>query len=288
MRSKSDTPNVDEIAFWNGRSGEKWVQYQILQDRMLGPHGERAIEAANISPGERVIDIGCGCGDTTLQVARRVGPGGHVSGLDVSEVMLAHAEHRAAEEPELNIDFEVADAEVHRFEPNSADLIFSRFGVMFFADPVAAFSNMRAALTETGRLAFVCWQPLSLNPWVKIPFDAAARHIDMPAPSAPTAPGPFAFSDPDRVESILRDAGFEAIRIEAYTPALFVGETVDGAVKYLMQMTPIAGPVAEAGLEMRTTVSDELRPVLQDLAKADGVYAGSASWIVTARAGPDS
>lgn len=285
MSSTSNSPNADEIAFWNGRSGEKWVQYQEMQDRMLRPHGLRAIDAAALSPGERVLDIGCGCGDTALHIARVVGEGGDVVGLDVSDVMLAHARRRAAEEQAPGIGFQVADAEVHGFAGNSADVIFSRFGVMFFNDPVAAFTNMRTALTADGRLAFVCWQKLSENPWVNIPFEAAARHIDMPAPAKENAPGPFAFSDPRRVERILTDSGFDGVEIAPFSPDLLVGRTLDEAVKYLMQMTPIAGALAEAGPEMRAVVSDELHPVLAPHIGPDGVFLGSATWIVTARAG---
>ena len=278
------SPNSDEIAFWNGRSGEKWVQYQENQDRMLRPHGDRAMAAAGIGPGERVLDIGCGCGDTTLQIARITGEGGAATGLDVSDVMLAHARARATAEPGLRVEFELADAEVHTFSRGSANVIFSRFGVMFFQDPVAAFANMRSALDAAGRLAFVCWQELPRNPWVHIPFTVAARHIDMPAPGAPDAPGPFAFADPGRVEGILRDTGFGGIEIEPYAPDLTVGRSLDEAVKYLMQMTPVAGAVAEAGPEMRGRIADDLGRALEPLTGTDGVKAGSASWIVTARA----
>ena len=284
MSSIETSPNSDEIAFWNGRSGEKWVQYQENQDRMLRPHGDRAIAAAGIAPGDGVLDIGCGCGDTTLQIARITGEGGAATGLDVSGVMLAHARARATAEPGLHVEFDLADAEVYAFSPGGASVIYSRFGVMFFQDPVAAFANMRSALDPDGRLAFVCWQELPQNPWVNIPFTVAGRHIDMPAPAAPDASGPFAFADPGRVERILRDAGFDGIDIEPYSPDLTVGRSLDEAVKYLMQMTPVAGAVAEAGPEMRGRISDDLGRALEPLAGTDGVKAGSASWVVTARA----
>src|SRR5262249_38336345 len=149
-----------------------------------------------------VLDVGCGCGDSTVDLARRVAPDGTVVGMDISAVMLERARQTAREQG-VNARFEHADAQTHAFAPASFDVLFSRFGVMFFADPTAAFANLRSALRPGGKLAFVCWQSLAENPWMLVPLGAAFQIIPPPPMPAPDAPGPFAFADQSRVRSIL-------------------------------------------------------------------------------------
>src|SRR5881628_2723223 len=161
------------------------------------------MERARIGAGERVIDIGCGCGDTTIALARRVGPAGLVLGIDVSAPMLARAADAAREAGVAHVRFEHADAQTHRFPAQAFDVLYSRFGVMFFSDPAAAFGNLRTALRPGGRLGFVCWQAVPENPWIAVPLEAAAQHMALPPPPAPGAPGPFSFADPERVRRIL-------------------------------------------------------------------------------------
>src|SRR5262249_6517301 len=148
---------------------------------------------------ERVLDVGCGTGQTSIELARRAGPGGAVTGIDISAPMLARARARAADAGARTVTFLDADAQTHRFDPASLDVCFSRFGIMFFAAPDAAFANLRSALRPAGRLAFVCWQSMRDNPWMLVPLMAAAAHITLPPPPAPDAPGPFSFADADRV-----------------------------------------------------------------------------------------
>ena len=218
-RLAAEGPNEGQIEFWNGPAGERWVDFMESQDRMLGPLGEAAMAAGEIAPGQRVIDIGCGCGTTTLQLAQRVSPSGHVLGIDISTPMLKHAQRRAATMDAVSIDLQNHDAATHAFEPQSFDRVYSRFGVMFFTDPVAAFANIRAALKPGGKLAFVCWQTLDLNPWMATTLAVAIQYLERPEPPAPDGPGPFAFRDPDRVRAILSDAGFSNVDITANNQA---------------------------------------------------------------------
>ncbi|HET6522136.1 MAG TPA: methyltransferase domain-containing protein [Geminicoccaceae bacterium] len=214
--SESEFPaNADQAEFWNSAAGEEWVASQEALDARLGPLTDLLIERAAVAAGERVIDIGCGTGTTTLRLAGLVGPGGAVLGVDISAPMLAAAERRIARSGRTNVRLLRADAQTHPFEPEVHDLLFSRFGVMFFSDPVAAFRNLLAALrSAAGRLCFICWAPLDANPWFALPLAAAVRRLGPPEPRPPRAPGPLAFSDAAYVEEILTGAGFGKIAIE--------------------------------------------------------------------------
>jgi len=177
-------PNADQVAFWNSPAGEKWVRNQAEMDMTLAPLTEMLLARAAPAPGQRVLDVGCGTGTTVLQLAGAVGPGGHVQGLDVSEPMLALARQRVAAAGAGNVDLVLDDAQTFAFDAGSRDLVFSRFGVMFFADPPAAFANLRRALVPGGRLVFVCWADLADNPWFKVPRDAAIARLG-PVPPTP-------------------------------------------------------------------------------------------------------
>src|SRR5438309_1620679 len=198
--------NAEQIRYWNEAAGPKWVSFQKVIDAQIAPLGERAMDRASIAPGERVIDVGCGCGDTTITLARRVGPAGLVLGIDISAPMLERAAETARAAGLANVRFENADAQTHRLSPGAFDVVYSRFGVMFFADPVAAFTNLRAALRPGGRLAFVCWRSLAENPLFTAPMAAAAKHLPPLPPPHPNAPDPFAFADRARVAQILETA----------------------------------------------------------------------------------
>src|SRR5437867_4470402 len=215
--------NAEQIRYWNEAAGPKWVSFQKVIDAQIAPLGERAMDRAGIAPGERVIDVGCGCGGTTIALARRVGPAGLVLGIDISAPMLERAAETARAEGLANVRFENADAQTHRLPPGAFDVVYSRFGIMFFADPVAAFANLRAALRPGGRLAFVCWQALRENPWLFLALQAAAQHLTLPPPPAPDAPGPFSLADPERVRDIVARAGFERIALEDLRTALTLG-----------------------------------------------------------------
>jgi SAM-dependent methyltransferase len=278
--------NLEQKKHWNEQAGPIWVEYQERLDQQIGPHGERALARLAPAPRERVLDLGCGCGDSSLALARRVAPGGRVLGLDLSEPMLARARERAAAAGLANLDFRVADVQSAPLEAGAFDAAFSRFGVMFFADPVAAFRNVRGALRPGGRLGFACWRPVKENPWVLVPMAAAASLVALPPPPPAGAPGPFAFGDATRVRGILEGAGFEAIAIEpadvSMTPG---GGDLDEAADTILLVGPLASALREAnaGDALRDQVRGAVRKAFEPYLRAGRVELGSAIWLVQAR-----
>lgn len=287
MASETVVPNAEQIEAWNGKVGAKWTENQERLDRMLAPFGEAVLAAAGAKPGEHVLDIGCGCGATTLEVARAVGPSGRVVGVDISEAMTARGRERA-KSLGLAAEFMVADASTYAFAPSSFDLFVSRFGVMFFDDPVSAFANIRRGAKPGARLAFVCWRPVSENPWVMVPLQAALAHMPPPPPAPPGAPGPFAFADNTRVASILSDAGFTKIEIAPCNATMTIGSVsgaIEEAVTQSIEIGPVARLIADQPPELRAKVKESMREALLQYHGAGGVGLGGATWIVTARAG---
>ncbi len=268
--------NQQQVEFWNGAAGDVWVSAQAQLDSALAPLSELVIEAANVVEGERVIDVGCGCGSTTIAMAQR---GARVWGVDVSAAMLAKAKERAS--GLSNITFSETDAATQHY---SADhqLIFSRFGVMFFADPVAAFVNLREGLTNEGRLLFVCWQAAIKNDWIMVagravqPFLSASDAID------PNAPGPFAFADSDRIHSILNQSGYADIDISSVTPSLTMGQDLDEAIRLQAQIGPVARVIAELEDDKKGEAIAAARMALGEHQSSTGINLGAAAWIVSA------
>ncbi len=277
-----DSPNADQIEHWNAAAGDTWAAMTDRLDRMIAPLGQAAMEALAPAAGERLIDIGCGCGQTTLDLARRVGKEGAVLGVDISLPMLAIARDRAARAALAQAAFLRADAQTHAFEAGGFDAAFSRFGVMFFADPAAAFANIRAALAPGGRLAFLCWRAAAENPMMTVPFVAALPHLPQaPPPPDPLAPGPFAFADKDRVRGALAAAGFSDMDIAANDQPIG-GADLDEAVDTALKVGPL-GAILRERPELRGTVIDAVRAALAPFATDAGVMFDSATWIVTAR-----
>jgi SAM-dependent methyltransferase len=278
--------NAEQIRYWNELSGPKWVGLADRIDDQIGPLGREAVERARVSAGERVLDVGCGCGQTTLELAERVGAEGRVLGVDLSQPMLAEARARAARGPGPAPEFLQADAQVHAFEPGAFDLVFSRFGVMFFDDSVAAFANLRAALAPDGRLAFLCWQNIAVNPWMLVPAQAAAQHVEL-APPKPGAPGPFAFADAESVRGILDAAGFGEVRCDSFEGRMAVGRglSLDGIVGFLGQMGPAGAALREAPASTREVAVRSMREALEPHYDGDAVVLPFASWIVSAGRG---
>lgn len=275
-------PNAAQIAHWNAAAGETWVALQDQLDAQIAPLGRRAIDALAPQTGERIVDIGCGCGQTSLQLAEATGPHGRVLGLDVSRPMLAVARARAAALPAGEVDFREGDAQVHAFEPASIDAVYSRFGVMFFADPTAAFGNLRRALRPGGRLAFVCWRGLGDNPWMRVPLTAALQHLHPPPPPNPTAPGPFALADGERVRSILEGAGFQDITVSPHDQQ--IGHAgLDQTVALALRVGPLGALLREQP-EQQPRVAEAIREAVRPFLTPDGVRMDSATWIVRAHA----
>ncbi len=278
-------PNAEQIEFWNGEAATKWIDFNPIIDRMLGPLGRAAMDRAAPASGEHVLDIGCGCGDTTLELARRVAPSGAVTGLDISAPMLALARQRA-EDAGAPVSIVNADAETHPLPAATFDLAFSRFGVMFFTNPDAAFANLRAALKPGGRVAFVCWQALDRNPWVNVPLDAARPLLPPIEPPGPEDPGQFSFARPERVERILAAAGFADVRLEPHETTLHVGEgDLDACVALILKLGPVSRLLREAGEAAVPPVAAAVRAAVAPHHTGQTLEMTSATWIVSARRG---
>lgn len=274
--------NTEQIDYWNGKAGEKWVRHAERLDRLLAPFIDAVLESVALRSGEQVLDIGCGGGALSLAAAKMVEPTGSVRGVDVSAPLLALARRRA-EEGGLAAAFEEADAATYRAE-RLVDAVISRFGVMFFNDPIAAFANLRANTKPDGRLCFACWQGLSENDWARAPLAAALPLLpEPPAPPTPGAPGPFAFADKDRVAGLLSDAGWQGIEIAPWRGKLTLpGETVAEAAGFMLELGPVARLVAESGADL-DAVEATLIEALTPHAAPDGTVAlPGAAWIVSA------
>lgn len=273
--------NADQIAYWNAQAGATWAALQDQLDRQIEPLGLVAMAALDPRPGERLLDIGCGCGQTSLELAERVGADGSVLSVDISAPMLEIARRRAAEAGASQITFVEADAQTYPFVPRKLDAAFSRFGVMFFEDPTAAFHNIATGLAPGGRLAFVCWRALGENAWMTAPFLAALPLIPPPPPPTPNAPGPFAFADADRVRGILQTAGFGEIEITPHDQPVG-GNDLETTVGVSLRVGPL-GAVLREQPHLKDAVTDAVRSALEPHVTPKGVFLPSATWIVTAR-----
>jgi SAM-dependent methyltransferase len=269
------------------QSGDAWVRLQRQLDAQLDPFGRAALARLELAAGARVLDVGCGTGQTLLQLAEIVGPTGSVLGVDISEQMVAGALARTAGNPAVEV--RCVDAQTHVFAPGAFDAIYSRFGVMFFEDAGAAFTNLRRALRPGGRLAFVCWQALARNPWAEVPLQAVLRVLppgSLPALLRPGCPGPFYLSDRDRIGTLLSGAGFADVAIEAFEQPFHLGAavTLEEAVAYCRQIGPAAramdGAPAELGPALQTALTGALAPFAGDR----GVWMDAAAFVVTAGA----
>jgi SAM-dependent methyltransferase len=273
--------NQDQKEYWNGRAGKNWAAQQDYTDQILGHITEAFIPFAAAKKGESVLDIGCGCGTTTFTFADCVGRDGSVAGIDISAPMLAVAQARAAAS-QADIPFIEADASNYAFQP-VFDLVASRFGVMFFEDPVAAFKSIRKALAPKGRLAFVCWRALAENGWAAIPIAAAMPLLPPQEPPDPTAPGPFAFADPKRIETILSAAGFRDVEIVKFDGHMDMAATVEEAAASMLTIGPLSRAAAELDEATRARIRDVVAKAMKPWLTPDGVRGPVACWFVRAR-----
>lgn len=272
--------NAAQVAYWNDAAGRTWADLQDRIDRQIRPLGLAAMDRLDPRPGERVLDVGCGCGDSSLELARRVGPEGEVLGLDISAPMLEVARERARAAGARNLVFQEADVQTATL-PGDRDAVFSRFGVMFFADPTAAFANLRSALRPGGRLGFVCWRPLAENLWMRLPAETAADLVPAAPPPEPGAPGPFAFADPDRVRRILSEAGFTGIELSPHDEAIG-GLDLEGTVQMSFRVGPL-GAILRERPDLAPVLGERVREAVSPWLRGDAVYMPSATWLVSAR-----
>jgi SAM-dependent methyltransferase len=278
--------NAAQIAYWNDVASVSWTKFQTELDAIFAPLTEIALSAAAPSSGERVIDVGCGCGATVLELAGRVGPAGRVLGVDVSAPMAERARARIAERSLHNARIEVSDAAVHPFTPADTDLLFSRFGVMFFTDPTAAFSKLRKAMRPDGRLLFACWRPLADNPWFALPLQVTRGLLPPQPPADPIAPGPFAFASSDRVLGILRDAGWRDASTQRHDVPMRIAAPgdLDGGADFATRVGPLARLLAEADDSTRAKARQAVIDALGAHDSADGINLTGSIWLVSARA----
>jgi SAM-dependent methyltransferase len=274
--------HADQVKYWNGAGGSHWVDEQTHTDIMLTPVLDALLDRADVRAGQHVLDVGCGCGATTIALSRRVGPAGRVTGLDVSAPMLARARELSA--GLSNVDYVLADAATHPFGVASADWLFSKFGVMFFGDPTTAFSNLKRALKPGGKLIFACWRPPSENPWMMVPLHAAYEHVPRLPKMNPTDPGPFAFADTNYVTRILTDAGFAAPR---FTPVdvlldIAAGKGFEAALHQATTIGATSRALQDKPADLRAKAIESIRAALKSYAKGNAVTLPGAIWIVEA------
>lgn len=278
--------NEEQAERWDRAQGEHWVAEAERYGEMLKPFGERVLAALSAAPGERILDVGCGNGDLTLAVAEQVGPDGHVTGVDLSGPMLANARRRAAANEIHNVTFEQADAQVHEFEPDSFDAMCSRFGVMFFEDPAAAFANLGDALRTGGRLAFVCWQDLLINEYVMVPASAALEHVPVPDFSGLDGPGPFSLADDAKVRALLEGAGFVDVELEPVQAAMRMGSTAGDVVAFFHEHEFAEILLKDVPDDVAEGAWSAVRRAMEERASPEGVFLGGSAWVVGARREP--
>lgn len=279
--------DADQVTDWNGQSGKRWVANQARLDAMVAVFGQAAIEATAPAKGERVLDIGCGAGTTSLALAARVGPGGHVLGVDISEPLIARARALAPQDtPAL---FQVADASSAELPEGAFDILFSRFGVMFFDDPTGAFAHMRRALRPGGRVAFVCWRGTDENDWVRLPMGALKGVLPPSGPPDPEAPGPFSLGDRERVSRILTAAGFTDIVIAPFDASVPFGEgetrdaAIDDVVRMALEVGPLSRLLSDQPEDIRARAWSAVRTSFTGLPGERSLMLNGAAWIVMAR-----
>jgi len=278
--------NAEQIEYWNGDAGKRWAQEDDTMARLLHPVSEALLDHAAVEGCQSALDVGCGGGSQSLMLAQKLGPGAQVLGVDISEPMLQVARGKAAEADPARADvtFLQADAATYDFGAQDFDLVFSRFGVMFFDDPIAAFSNLRKFLRPQARLAFCCWQAMQKNDWTRIPLQAALQHVPPPEKPDPQAPGPFAFAEPQRVQDILQASGFRDIAVESFTRDIRFGEasTLAASVRQLAMIGPVSRLLVDQEPDIMERVFSSMEEVLAPYYRDGALNLPGAIWFVRA------
>ena len=274
-------PNDEMAEFWNDRGGRQWVRERHRYDVMLAPCSHRLFGAIALQSGERVLDVGCGNGATTLEAAALVGPQGTATGVDLSGPMLDEARRRAVDEGAGRTEFLRLDVQTAAL-PGPFDVMISRFGVMFFEDPSTAFDNIARSLRPGGRMCFVCWQEMMSNEWIRVPVLAAVEHVGIPELPEPGAPGPFALAEPSRVQPLLESAGMTDIDIHEASDPLLIGSDLDDVMSFLLADEFARRLLDGKDPDLVSRAEVAMREALGPFVRPDGVFLGSAYWIVTA------
>jgi len=272
--------NQDQIDYWNGPAGQRWAEAQESLDKNLLSISAALLSFVGVKTGESVLDVGCGCATTTLAYADAAGRDARVMGVDISGPMLSLARKRAGSRP---IEFIQADASTHPFKPEF-DVVASRFGVMFFADPGSAFANIRKALKTGGRLRFVCWRAMMDNQWATVPLMAARDLLPAQEPPDPNAPGPFAFADSARLKAILERAGFKNVTAEKLDSVMNMAPTAREAAQFSLGIGPLARASAECDDATKAKIVVRVTEAMKRFETDDGVAPPAACWLVGASA----
>ena len=276
--------NKNQRDFWSGKGGDIWVERQNAMDTMLSPLGEAALNKLNFSNQENVLDIGCGCGNTTFNIAKRIAPHGKVTGLDISVPMLKKAKESAEEMSLTNAFFNCVDIQTDNLGEEVYTAAYSRFGVMFFEDSVIAFRNINKSLISGASLSFVCWQSPTLNPWQSLFVQEVKKFIDLPSPP-PRSPGPFAFKESEYVTSILEESDFQNIKIEGHEAEvnMFSGRSLSDSVKDYISINPVVSEMLkDSPEEQKTEIINSAIDAFSPYYSEKGLMFPSATWLVTA------
>jgi SAM-dependent methyltransferase len=276
--SEHDTQS-EQTALWNGAAGRAWVEAQPVLDRLFTPLETLLVEAVRAASVRSVLDVGCGTGGTTIAVARALDGTGHCLGVDISEPMITLARTRAAQE-RVAAEFVVADAQVHSFEPASVDMIMSRFGVMFFSDPVQAFSNLRRAARDDAQLRLIAWRSAAENPFMTTAERAAVPLLPNIPPRRPDGPGQFALADRDRVHAMLHESGWIGIDIRPLDVACALPE--QDLFRYVTRLGPVGLILQEADEDTRARIGESIRGAYDPYIHADQVRFTAACWMISA------
>lgn len=286
VAATQESEQTEFVKFWNEVLVPKFVRWKHVLVGGLSNHSDAIFPKLEVHEGERVLDAGAGFGDTACMLAERVGPKGEVVAMDCCDAFLEHGRMAAAERGITNVSFLAADVERYPFE-GDFDMIFSRFGTMFFSNPVFAMRNMRKALRPGGRFTHIVWRQRADNPWLNAAKDIVLKHLPPPGDDAQTCgPGPFSMADQEMVTGQMKAAGFEDISFERVDALVRMGDDIEDSIGFQIALGPAGEVFREAGEEalakeaaIRADLADLLRPHVRD----DGVYMGSSSWVISAR-----
>ncbi len=282
----NEIDQTEFVRFWNEVLVPKFTKYKHVLVGGLGAHSAAIFPRLEVNAGDRIVDAGAGFGDTAIMLAQRAGPTGHVMAVDCCDGFLDYGKHDAAAAGVDNISWVVADIQRQKFEPVH-DLIFSRFGTMFFENPVVALKNMRTALKPDGRLVMIVWRTIADNPWLGMAKQVALAHLPPPGDGAETCgPGPFSMAGQEMVTTQLRVAGYERVSFERIDAPIRMGDNIEDAIAFQLALGPAGEVYREArdlGEKMRPVIEAELRDRLTPYVTDDGVVMASSSWVISAR-----